>query len=308
MMTKSRLYNFSIIAVFSCFACPGNSDAGIVVTTKGRVFRGRIRRSEIDDNKIRMRWPYKNFRGPQGGLNKGLVDFEARLVRWYHPESDELTDEYFKKHASEPLESRFKDVLETWRERQRAEREVDLKEIAPIIGMTPEHKLLPLPQKQRYYEINKPRSWATKSAPVFQDKGGQGLEKILMMVSTNPKNGYAARIHVISVPRPKLEVTTTEQRRWYHQEIRKLIESERFEVKEKEKIQAIGANKKDVTWVTVSRISKKGSILALRAIRFRQERVYFVTCYAHEEEFADLRKMFERCISTMLIYEDQRGG
>ncbi|MDF1664536.1 MAG: hypothetical protein P1V97_22445 [Planctomycetota bacterium] len=286
-----------------CFLIPAAVEAGILVMKNGNVFQGRIRNSEVSEDFILMRWPYKDFRGPEGGdIGRGYKKFERNRIRWFDTKGDDLTNEYFGKFAKEELDPRFHAQRQLWKDEQAGRKDYKFEEITPLLKIKQGTSIVPVPIVKVHYEIRRPEGWLLKEVPINRkDKSG---DTVFTITAPEGEKGYPPRIHVVSVPRPKAPML--EQKIWYEDEIKKLSKDGVIDFREQAREKSMGARKKDITMTTITRQGSR-NIMTLRYIKFRRERVYFVTCFAHEEEFPKLRKLFKSCVDSMVIYEDERG-
>jgi hypothetical protein len=285
------------------FIIPAVAHGGILVMKNGNVFQGRIRALGVNNEYITMRWPYKDFRGPNGGdIGRGYKKFERNRIRWYSLKKDDLTDDYFETFDKEILDARFHNQRELWREQKKGEDEIKIEEITPLLNIKRGPGIVLLPTTKVHFDIRKPEGWTTKDVPINRaEKGG---DSVFTIVSKEQKKGFAARIHIVSVPRPK--VSMAEQKHWYKEEVERLSQNRSLEFREQAIDKSVGPRRKDTTMTTVTRVGKQ-LIVTLRFIKFRRERVYFITCYAHEDDFSKLRKLFNNCVNSMNIFEDERG-
>ena len=67
----------------------------------------------------------------------------------------------------------------------------------------------------------------------------------------------------------------------------------------------IDLRRQDFELETVTRRGSE-SIVALRLVLFRRDRVYFVSCYAEDSEYNSKRTLFRRCIRSLVLFEDER--
>lgn len=294
-MQRKVLY----LALF--LAIPLSIEAGIVVMKNGNVFIARIREAEQSDEFVTLRWPYKGNESPRRkGIKKGAWKVERRLVRWVDAKNDKLTGKYFEIHANDKLDPRFEPQRQIWKKRKEGEKNLDTGIIDKLINLRRGPGIAPISIVKVHYEIRKPDKWLTKDVPV--DRDNKNSNTVFTIVSPEAKNGFAARIHITSVARPKISVT--EQRDWYDEEIRKLSGNGVLEVLQSPKVEEQG-KRSNVYTVTVTRRGES-RIVAQRYVMFRQDRVYFVSCYAEEEEYDRLSNLFKNCVKSMVIYEDER--
>jgi hypothetical protein len=293
----------AIVLLVLCLSLSASAEAGILVMKNGNVFQGRILKDDVTKEFLTMRWPYKDFRGFDGGdIGRGFKRFESNRIRWYDISGDDLTDAYFKDHVREVLDARFHDRRKFYEEAQKGRAEVKVEEIIPLFNIKRGVGIVAVPIVKVHFEIRKPEGWLTKDIPV--DKKNKGGDAVFTIVAPEAEKGFAARIHVVSVPLPK--VSMSDQKEWYVNEVKKLTSDQVLDYRERARETPIGARRKDITMTTMTRRGSR-NIMILRFIKFRRERVYFVTCFAHEEDFPKLRKLLKACVSSLVIYEDERG-
>ena len=294
------------LALLLVLGAPQGARAGIVVLKNGEVLRARIRASEIEEEFVTLRWPYRNAIGPSAEIERGIWKLEMRQVRWYDPKADNLTEEYLEKYhdlKKFKLDPRFHGQVTSYLDRMRGKEEF----VGQVLGKVDLNrelnrgpKLLPIRVPREHFEFKKIEGWDLKEENV--EKGRKSSDKVLMLIGAKAVKGYKPRIHITSVKRPKLSTNAVFD--WYIAEVRKLARNQLLDVREKMKEIHVGDKKKDVTLTTVTRHGEH-VVLADRYVLFRKERVYFITCYAHEAQFFKLRSLFRKWRNDLLILEDE---
>lgn len=284
----------------------GPAEGGVIVLKDGTVLQGRIDKKKITDDAVKISWPYKGYTHTSG-VKRGEWKLETRQIRWFDADSDTLTDDYFDKYADDKtykLDPRFEDLRSAYLSRKKGESEIkevgiDLKEWVKRRKKATEIGSVPISTK--HFEIFKPRGWIRKEKLSIPRPGER--QRTFMLVAPEPFSGYAARIHVSSVVRPPKSVA--EQLEWYLSEVKRLSRNGLLEIREKQKETIRGDRSRNVELTTVTR-HKGIAVWAYRAILFRPERVYFVTCYAHRDEFGQLKTLFRRCVEKLQLAEDDK--
>jgi len=270
------------------------AEAGILVMKNGNVIIGRIRPDELSDDFVVVRWPYNKSSYPRDlAESHGSKKFEAFRIRWYSIEADDLTDDYFKKHGDKEVESRFKDRVERWKAKKSAV--VDA-EVVPQVDQLRFGgvKLSAMAVMKDYYEIRKPDGWRTES-----DKDNE----IFMVVAPEKTGGYASRIHVFSVAKPKVSVS--DQISWIKAEAKKLSTNQILDIQGVPEHKIVAGKGTNVTLTTITRRNKI-AVRVQRHVFFRKDRVYFVYCYAETKEFNRLQRLYRDCVKSLVIFEDER--
>lgn len=267
-------------------AAPAPASAGIVVLKNGEVFVGRIRKEEVSDEKIVVRWPYKQEADPEG---RGQMEIPRFRVRWYDLEGDEPSDAYWTEYENEKIDQRFLPHLERWRlRRKNASDYVDVPILIEPEG--PRSKLSPIPVNGRDFEMRKPDGWTTRT------------DGDITIIESNlvGADDYRPQIHVYSVE--ALTDNATSQMEWILNEV-KQVASDGFEVKEENRPHPTKGGGLDQVLTTASTRGGR-TVYALRRVSFRKKRTYFFTAYAHQKDYDAYGVLFEQCMSTFQIRED----
>ncbi len=297
------------LAVLACALVASRAEAGIVIMTNGKVFIGRIDPEDMKDahgvacakdvcESIIMHSP-QQYKG-QPPL-RGEMVFPRHDVRWFDPASDEPTEEYMRLYAraNVPLDPKWYALyVAPWLEAQD-----NSNQIAPLVNLPASFKAgslstMSLVRKWQgaggvtdEASIRRPAGWSTNEV--------NGIT--IFTADSKGTDGFTPRIHFFSVDAAIGQIT--DQLAWIKQELEKVASgTDSFEVKGDNVNPKDVRGGKDVEWTTVTRRSGK-SVKALRSMKFRQNRAYFVTCYAHEKDFEQYQLLYQACVSSLQINE-----
>lgn len=293
----------AVLALAPTFlASPGASQAegGVVVLNNGRVFVGKIRKKDDTQDFVVLRWPYKQRR------DRSHMKFEhgnaPHNIRWHwrNPDPNKLpdlpTDEYWEKYndiEKYPIEDKYIPFLQKWLEGRKArESSTDLLVVVDD-PLTKGQRLSAILVDGGPFKIQYPEGWRA------------GIEDNIV-IFTSPKpgaDGFRARIHAFA--------SKSVQKRKIADQIKEITDqlgrvSENFEVKEKDRLRTLthGFDQKLLTRTVL----KDRPVLALRKIYFRDKYTYFFAAYAHEQDFAALKSLFERVMLSLQIGEEKKKG
>jgi hypothetical protein len=286
----------------------GRAEAGIIIVKKGgKVFIGTINPEDVKPDTITMHEPRTRKGEPPV---HGVMDFKRSDVRWYDPSSDEPTDEYMKDHADEEIDHAYAHYIQDWKDRQEQDIRVEVPKFMSNRGNLSVSKL---PREWKFTgggrdvaKICWPTGWQTSEV-----KTEDGANSISVFTSDKKGTGdFRPRVHFFSIEAAVGQIG--DQLNWIKQEAERLgTSSEAFQAKAEPAVRQLKGGKdvewKDVEWTTTTTRGGK-SIKALRAIRFRDHRTYFVTCYAHEQDFEALAPTFGELIRSLEINEAGASG
>lgn len=283
----------TVLAAAALFgaALPGPVEAGIVVLKNGEVFVGRVRKEEVSEENIVVRWPYKSEVDPDPN-KRGFINIPRFRVRWYDIEGDEPSDAYWEEYENEKIDQRFLPHLERWRLRKKtAEQYVDVPVLIEAEG--PRSKLSPIPVPGRDFELKKPDGWTTRT------------DGDITIIESNlvGADDYRPQIHVYAVE--AVTSAATDQLPWIEAEL-KAMASEGFEVKEMNRLLPVKGGF-DQEMLTASQRAGR-TIYAKRRISFRNKKTYFFSAFAHQKDYDDYGILFEQCMASLVIKEDLKGG
>lgn len=277
-------------------AGPWRAQAGIIILNNGNVFVGRIRKEEDTSETVIMRWPYKHL------ATRGHQKFEhgaaPHNIRWHRRNTekedfDAPTDEYWEQYEDLekfPVDAKWLPLREKWLlKRKRQEGGADTGLLVIDDPLTKGPRLSPIAVDGGTFKVNKPEGWTSvveDNIWIFQAKEG--------------KEGYKPRIHVFSGP--AVIGQADEQLHWFENRLGRVADKGGFEIKDRAHLKT---RPNGFDQVLSSRTVVRGrAVMALRKIFFRNKRTYFFVSYCHESEWPELRPLFERCMSTMEIGED----
>lgn len=286
MSTSRTLGLAGALTAFAFAVAPTPAEAGIVVLKNGEVFVGRIRKEEVSDENIMVRWPYKQEADPVG---RGFMIIPRFRVRWFDLEADEPSDAYWTEYENEKIDQRFLPHLERWRLRKKnAGDYVDVPILIEPEG--PRSKLSPIPVNGRDFDLRKPDGWTTRT------------DGDITIIESNlvGADDYRPQIHVFSVE--AVTGSAEDQMEVIVDELKKVADG--FEVKEKARLHPVrGGFDQELLTVTTG---NGRAIYAKRRISFRNKRTYFFTAFAHEKDYDAYGVLFEQCMGTLQIREDQK--
>jgi hypothetical protein len=296
------------LAVLASALVASRADAGIIIMTNGKVFIGRIDAEDMKDAKgvacakdvcesITMHSP-QQYKG-QPPL-RGEMIFPRHDVRWFDPASDEPTDEYMRLYAKAnvPLDPKWYALyVAPWLEAQD-----NSLQVAPLVNLPESFKAGKLSTMSLVRKwgsgnvtdeasIRRPAGWSTNEV--------DGIT--IFVADTKGTDGFTPRIHFFAVEAAIGQIT--DQLSWIKQEIEKASSgTDAFDVKGDNVTPKEVRGGRDVEWTTTTRRNGK-AIKALRAMKFRQNRAYFVTCYANEKDFESYQLLYQACVSSLQINE-----
>lgn len=278
----------------------GRADAGIVILRNGRVFIGRLRSKNISPDTIVMEWPYKDKQ------TRGRQKFEhgnaPHNIRWYwqNPDPNKIEDlsaldQYWEKYNDTekyPIESKYLPLLARWLEGRKA-RESGTPELVVLDDpLTRGQRLSPVVVDGGPFGIRYPDTW----------RGGIENGIVILTAPKPGTDGFRPRIHVFATR--SVVGQTADQIDWFLQQVGRA--SDQFEVREKKRLRT-RPNGFDQELLTLTSV-KNRPILAMRKVYFREKYTYFFNAYAHEQDYAGLKSLFERVMSSLVINEDKTGG
>jgi hypothetical protein len=288
-LTCSSVF-MNVALVASSLLLAARAEAGIIIMNNGKVFIGRIDADDIKEDKVTMHSP-QQYRGAPP--IRGVMDFQRHDIRWVDAANDEPTDEYMKLHAKEPLDPKWYALyVQPWLDAQ--DNQVQYQ---PLVN-------LPQLKSGGLSVMSIPRKWGSDEASIRRPTGWTTNEVngITVFVSDQKgTDGFVPRIHFFSIESAVGQYS--DQLSWVKNELEKLAStSDSFEIKGENTAPKTVRGGCDVEWTTTTRRSGR-SIKALRVMRFRDHRAYFVTCYAHEKDFDQYQLIFEACTGSLAINE-----
>ncbi len=301
---RTRLAALFVLGGALCAA--KTAEAGIIIKSNGNVFLGRI---DVEDFKktvegkeaqatkddyeyIRMHSPQQYKGGPKV---QGEMIFFRNEIRWYDMNADEPTDDYMKDHADEKLDTKYLPYVARWREAHN--NQVEFQPLTTFADFK-SGSLAVMPT---------PREWGIDKASIRRPSGWTPSEVNGITIFTSDQagsDGYKPRIHFFTTE--AAIGAPTDWTAWIKSELEKLANTQdAFEIKpgdNEPKTVRGGAGSYDCEWTTTTRRAGKG-IKALRAMRFREHRAYFVTCYTHEKDFDKHLTLFRQVVGSLVINE-----
>lgn len=275
----------------------GFAHAGIIVTRKGKVFIGKIKKEGLGKDHVTMIRPRHGNGRPLELGKTASFKFERNKIRWFDIDADAPTLEYWKKFKKEPIDPGFsppKDLsgkgigVATDSETGLAQGTLDI--------LRNRRQILNKRKIQRAgFAFRPPLDWER------QDRG----DSISVMVASNEAvGGYAARIHLFSVKRPSDQIYSLDkQLQWYEESIKKLSIDSKVNRIEKDKEELLGSSSRNITMTTLTKREGR-KIIVRRYIFVRKEKIYFATCYAIQEEYKRRSKLFENFRKNLKVLED----
>jgi hypothetical protein len=283
---------------FAVVFMAGTVEAGIVVTKKGNVFIGKIRKDDIKKDVITMIRPRRK-NGEKLELGKrATFDFERHLLRWFDHESDTLESKYWDLHRDKKIEFGWvpsPNTKKVPKEGIGVDENTGLA-LDTLKMLKNRPQLLTNRKIQRAgCEFNPPLDWER------QDRG----ENISVMIASNEEvAGYAARIHVFSVKRPPQRVVAIDtQVKWYEKAIRLFSKDSKINRLHPDKEVLLRSDSRNIEMTTLSQRDYL-DVLVRRYIFVRSDRIYFISCYAHKDEFKRRSQLFEDFRKKLSILED----
>jgi len=275
----------AVAAAIVVCAWPRPSEAGIVVLKNGEVFVGRV--GDVTPADLVVRWPYKDE------VDRGTMRIPRYRIRWFDLEADEPTDEYWEEFENEPIAPRFLPLLEKWRIRNQGDDEygLDVPLFIPELGSRGKLDLRPI--KTDFFEVRKPEEWTSRT------------EGDIWIFESNQdgSDGYRPRIHVFSVE-SLLDAGHEEAGVLVMGEVRRVADD--FAEKEANRPRLVAGGWDHQLQTSTTRGGT--TVTALRKIAFRKARTYFFTAYAHERDYPALLPLFEQCLESLKIKEDESSG
>lgn len=304
-MTKHLL---TLLVAGCALGAARTAEAGIIIMNNGKVFIGRMEAEDFKNDKgqvcPREDYATVTMHGPQqykgAPVVRGEINFPKHDIRWLDPNSDEPTDDYMKQYADAPLDPKWYSLyVAPWKEAR--DNQV---QIQPLTSFTDF-------KSGSLSVMSIPRKWGVDEAAIRRPTGWSQAEQggiTIFQSDQKGTDGYAARIHFFSTEAAIGQVS--DQLTWIKQEIEKLASSQdAFETKGQDS--SLGAKNVrggyDAEWTTVTRRSGK-AIKAMRAMRFRDHRAYFVTCYAHEKDYDKHATIFRAVVSSLVINEGGKSA
>jgi hypothetical protein len=273
-------------------------EAGVLVLNNGKVFVGRIRAEEDTKSQVTLRWPYKQQ------THRGKQVFEhgeqPHHIRWHKrndktgEDFDQPTDRYWEKFGDLekfPIDSRYMELYERWRIRQKR-RASSFDEVEIIDDpLTKGPRLAALAEEGNpLFAVNRPEGWGAvveDEITIFQAK--DGLE------------GYPPRIHIFAGP--KLKMSAKKAVAFFERQMAKAAEPKSWKILDRPSPRTRGSG---YDYSFTSRSTVRGrNIVVIRRIFIREKHTYFYAAYCHEKEAPELRSLFVRCAETIVIAEDK---
>lgn len=305
MSVFDRTHGLSALAclatalVLPC-ASATRAEGAVIVLNNGNVFTGRIQKEDSTTVSILMTWPYKHLQ--HRGQQKFWHGKAPQNIRWYklNTEKEDFDlpdDEYWEKYEDiekYPIDKKYEHLRQRWLLKRKRQDGTETGIVVIDDPLTKGPRLSPLPVEAEGmgFSIRKPEQWTSvveDNIWVFQAKTG--------------REGFRPRIHVFVGP--KLEkATAADQVEWFEARMKRAADEGGFEAKHEGGLKT-KANGFDMI-LTTRTVTRGRSIKALRKIFFRKKRVYFYAAYCHETEFPELRALFERCMSSMRLKEDEK--
>ena len=278
----------------------GFAQAGIVVTKKGRVFKGKIKANEVKKDSITMHHP-RHGNGEKLDLGKSArFKFQRNQIRWFHKDLNDLNDQYWKLHKGKKIDPGFE-----------APPSNDLKNnaggvLTDAFGISEDAKNI-LRQRKNILSRRKLEKAGCGFYPPANWEFQAGGNDIFVMVNSGRSslNGFPARIHVFSVKSPPQKLVSIDtQLKWYEAAIKRLSEDSKVSRLNGDKEELLGIHNKNITMTT---LTTRGSlrIVVRRYIFLRKERVYFVSCYATEKEYKIQSPLFDEFRKNLSLISDQ---
>lgn len=273
------------------------ADAGIIILKNGKVFVGKIDAEDVkgtgDEQTVTMHEP-KLFKGAPPV--HGEQTFAVHDIRWWDQNADEPTDDYLKDHLDDPIDPRYQKYIEQYKDRKQQEVSIDPHMLFSSSGGS--NKLAPMPFSYRWDQdeisIRKPLNWSLKKTPsgifIFESDAKP----------TEANQGFTPKIHLFAVERAA--AGPTDQIDWIKDEIRKLAQTDSGYDEKEHPVAKVVRGGTDAEMTTVTRRNGK-SIVALRNVKFREHRTYFLSCYAHEADYENLVFLFRACVQSLQITE-----
>ncbi len=295
---KSSL--LSLVATGLALAAAGTAEAGIIITNKGKVFIGTIDSDSFKDakGKICAKEDYETItvRRPQRYKGeppiRGEIAFPKYEVRWYDANSDEPTDDYMKLYADAELDPKWYALyVAPWKEAR--DNQVQVQPLTSFADF----------KTGSLSVMSIPRKWGPDEASIRRPTGWSQTEQggiTIFQSDQKLTEGYQPRIHFFSTEAAIGQ--PSDQLAWIKQELEKVATTnDAFEMRGDSAPKPVRGGH-DVEWQTTTRRAGK-AIKALRAIRLREHRAYFVSCYAHEKDFDKHQVIFHQVIGSLTINE-----
>lgn len=275
----------------------GFAHAGIIVTRKGKVFIGKIKKEGLGKDHITMIRPRHGNGRPLDIGKTASFKFERNKIRWFDINADAPTLEYWKKFKKKPIDPGFtppKDLtgkgigVATDSETGLATGTLDILRNRP--------QILQKRKIQRAgFEFLPPLDWER------QDRGDSIS---VMIASSEAVGGFAARIHLFSVKRPSDQIYSLDtQLQWYEEAIKKLSIDSKINRIEKDSEQLLGSSSRNITMTTLTKREGR-EIVVRRYVFVRKEKIYFATCYSIKEEYKRRSKLFENFRKNLSLLDD----
>ena len=275
----------------------GLAHAGIIVTRKGKVFIGTIKKEGLGKDHITMIRPRHGNGKPLDLGKTASFKFERNKIRWFDINANKPTLAYWKEFKNKSIDPGFpppKDPngtgvgVGTDAETGLATGTLDILRNRP--------QILQKRKIQRAgFEFQPPLDW---------ERQERGDSVSIMVASNEAVNGYAARIHVFSVKRPSDEVYSLDaQLQWYEEAIKRLSKDQKINRVEKDEEELLGSRSRNITMTTLTKREGR-EIIARRYIFVRKEKIYFVSCYSIKEDYKRRSKLFEKFRNKLTVLED----
>ncbi|MEZ0229420.1 MAG: hypothetical protein ACAI25_12395 [Planctomycetota bacterium] len=297
---SNPLFRSGFLALAVLGLATSTADAGIVITTKGKVFIGTIDSDSFKDDKgkICAKEDYASItvRRPQRYKGepaiRGEIAFPKYEVRWYDANSEEPTDEYMKLYADAELDPKWYALyVAPWKEAR--DNQVQVQPLTSFADF----------KSGSLSVMSIPRKWGADEASIRRPTGWSQTEQggiTIFQSDQKLSDGYQPRIHFFSTEAAIGQ--PSDQLAWIKQELEKAASTpDSFEVRGDAAPKSVRGGY-DVELTTTTRRAGK-SIKALRSIKLREHRAYFVTCYSHEKDFDKHQVIFHQVISSLSINE-----
>jgi len=280
---------------------PSEAEAGILVTTKGKTFVGKLDPEKTPacpldpknmPEKVEMSWPYKDtVDGPMGRAKWIFRNYE---IRWYSVTDDKPTDAYWERYLDEEIDVRWHKARDEYKRGQSQDEAEGFDPIRPKIDLSNEKNRVLSPHPHRFgkAKVNFPDGWNVRN-----------VGNVFIIERPEPgTGGFRPKIHLFEAENvPVLISDVVDHVRNTLSKQLQDREGAKFEVLERSEPKTVEGGF-DVNLYTASAVGDR-KIRTLRRLAFRTEQTYFFAAYAHEDDWAEFEGLFKKCRNTLKVEE-----
>ena len=272
-MTRSKLV-LAALAAMAAFSFAVHAEAGIVVRKDGSWVHGHIQK-DPEGRGVWVRWPYLD-----NAIHAKFL-IETKDVRWFDPNEDEPTNEYWDKFRKLPIDPPFVAPPPT----PPATLSPDVKDLIEQQRRLKLYKRVGVQEGTASLSLLKPEGWHETT-----DSG------VLMVVSDShdPAVRVRPRIHIFSYR--SVPTTPSDQVEWLHGELRR---SGPVEISKEEAPRVVRGG---FDYTVTTRQTRDGeTTVCLRRVFFREGRTWCFCAYASEADYPKLAATFEASLRSVVV-------